>query len=58
MFSATVGVEGNAFLHSGIHSNLTYGMDWPDIQIFFVSTTPAIDGGGTFADYLGISKEV
>ncbi|CAG7723347.1 unnamed protein product [Allacma fusca] len=50
----TVGVEGNAFLHSRYANK---SLDWPDIQIFFVSATPALDGGQTFTSYLGISKE-
>ncbi|ODN02350.1 Glucose dehydrogenase [FAD, quinone] [Orchesella cincta] len=53
-FAGTVGVEANAFLHSR-YSNRT--KDWPDLQLFFISATPAIDGGGSFKDYFGVSQE-
>lgn len=54
-FAGTVGVEANAFLHSR-YSNRSN--DWPDLQLFFISVTPAIDGGGSFKDYFGVSQEV
>lgn len=54
-FAGTVGVEANAFLHSR-YSNKSE--DWPDLQLFFISVTPAIDGGGSFKDYFGVSQEV
>ncbi|CAL8111598.1 unnamed protein product [Orchesella dallaii] len=53
-FAGTVGVEANAFLHSR-YSNKSE--DWPDLQLFFISATPAIDGGGSFKDYFGVSQE-
>ncbi|OXA60509.1 Glucose dehydrogenase [FAD, quinone] [Folsomia candida] len=54
-FGETVGVEGNAFLHSRYSNKST---DWPDLQLFFLSATPAIDGGGGFQKYFGATTEM
>lgn len=54
-FAETIGVEGNAFVHSR-YSNRSE--DWPDLQIFFLSATPVIDGGGGYKQYFGASTEV
>ncbi|CAG7722630.1 unnamed protein product [Allacma fusca] len=53
--SETVGVEGNGFLHSRY---VRRDLDWPDIQILFVSATQALDGGQTLRSYFGVTNEI
>ncbi|XP_063886193.1 L-sorbose 1-dehydrogenase-like [Scylla paramamosain] len=52
-FTTPVGTEGNAWFPSE-----TGDPGWPDIQLAFVSTTPAIDFGLTSRQGLGFREEV
>ena len=55
--ATNLGIEGTAFLSSALN-NVSYGVDWPDIQLLFYPLQLASDGGVLFRDFLGLSNKV
>ncbi|KAH8031521.1 hypothetical protein HPB51_018090 [Rhipicephalus microplus] len=49
------GVEGIGFIRTKYNAQHT---DWPDVEVHFVSSTPAADGGSTIRRVMGMTDEV
>nr|XP_037273561.1 glucose dehydrogenase [FAD, quinone]-like [Rhipicephalus microplus] len=49
------GVEGIGFIRTKYNAQHT---DWPDVEVHFVSSTPAADGGSTIRRVMGMTDEL
>ncbi|XP_037068887.1 glucose dehydrogenase [FAD, quinone]-like [Pollicipes pollicipes] len=50
-------IEGTGFV-STRYNNISYGVDWPDVQFHFYPVNVATDGGGFYRHILGISDKL
>ncbi|KAF0293333.1 Glucose dehydrogenase [FAD, quinone] [Amphibalanus amphitrite] len=55
--ATNLGIEGTAFLSSPLN-NVSYGVDWPDVQLLFYPLQLASDGGIIFRDFLSLSNKL
>ncbi|GIY53598.1 hypothetical protein CDAR_58322 [Caerostris darwini] len=54
-FTTLGGVETLGFIHT---KYMNASLDWPDVEIHFVSGSPVSDGGQTFQRVMGVSEEL